>query len=571
MRVLFYEDPVTDQSSFFWRAPHVELDAAWLNVLCKAGCDARMLVHQRFVPLAKRSGVPANALFAVDEESIVAGLPDPHLNINSLFQRMADAPPAGDDPDRAPAAYDSIYQAAVELLHDRVAEALGEFRPDIIITWVPVPHLRRAFPEALILHKETSLFSRDPYPRTYYLDPSGFGAHSAVSTMSGVGVSPNTVVHYHRLKDFLASAFEIFDRTADLRKSLQDFRRSVLVAGHTNGVFFFDAACDFRSQAHLLLRVLETVPSDTAVIATEHPDCRTFSAREVEYLRSLYPNLVHWPQLAERAGASQGLVRHVDMVATMSSSIASQAIFWGKPRLALDDSRDSRVSELGSSDQEPLRMRDFDAAWLCFHYSYPEQLALREGWLNSHLAEKLRQWRVSGLKGYFEQPITSVGEMEALYKSEIAMNTRQRIGDAFAKDEDERLIDLASLSYFGSGWGSPEHTPGGSFRWTNARRAMLHLPLKCDGGVELSIFIGNSALCDCQCVTAGVGDVQLAELTLEKDQHGELLVEIPSRLMGELATSVWIDASQSFRPTPHGPELSIGVGRIRLRKIDDIG
>ncbi|MFT4252079.1 MAG: hypothetical protein QM608_06315, partial [Caulobacter sp.] len=292
-----------------------------------------MLVHDRFAQLALDHHVPPEALFTVSEDAIVDRLRDPQQNINTLFQRRFDAlniagATAGDDAELALAL--EVRDAMAEVLGGR----LEGFTPDVIVTWAPAPHLRLLFPDALILHKETSVFSRAPFPLTYYLDPRGFHRWSAMAQAEEPARTdaPATLEALHRLRGGLAGAFDALDNAAEAAARLKASGRPVLlVAGHTNGVFFYDAACRFRSQAHAVLEVLENTPADFTVTVSEHPDCRKFTAAERDFFEHRHANFASDPDLSALPGAGQHIIRHVDRVATVSSSVGLQALFWGKP------------------------------------------------------------------------------------------------------------------------------------------------------------------------------------------------------------------------------------------------
>ncbi|GEM_PF-1795504 len=569
MRVLFYEDPVTDQAAFLWRSPHIHKDSAWLLALREAGCDARMLVHDRFAQIALDCAVPEQALFTVAEDTLLDRLRDPQLDINTLFQRRFDAlaaaeTTAGDDPELA------LALETRDALADALRPCLADFTPDVIVTWAPAPHLRLLFPRALILHKETSVFSRAPFPLTYYLDPRGFHRWSAMAHAAEPArtTAPETLAALHRLRGGLASAFDALDNTVETAARLKANGRPVLlVAGHTNGVFFYDAACRFRSQAHALLEVLENVPADFTITTTEHPDCRKFTLAERDFFERRHANFVSAPGLSTLPGAGQNIIRHVDRVATVSSSVGLQALFWGKPLHALGASHLNRFAAAqGVRDPAAFEAQnafdDGNAAWLAFHYSYPDKLAASPGWLAQVLRRKLDHWLAHGLAGYFDAPLAAPDALTDAMLQETAAALATHWGPAVGTP-GRTTLDIDRIAYFGDGWSGAAPSQFGAYRWTTSETAQLRIPLSPGQDHEISIEVGTHAGCEGQGARLRLGDRVIAEAEVTTAGPSTLTATIPAADAAPI-TTLHLDSRLLDAPAPGGPRLGLITAKIKV-------
>ncbi len=570
LRVLFYEDPITDQSAFLWRAPHVMLDAPWLLALLRGGCDARMLVHDRFVEIARKADVPPHVVFAVSEADLVRRLDDPQLNVNTLFQRHFDFLVSEDGPGEGAEPGLALAFKTRDALADALSPVLGDFAPDVIITWAPAPHLRRLFPSALILHKETSVFSRAPFPLTYYLDPCGFHRWSAMARPEEPArtTDVSALRALERLRAGLASAFDLTDNVVDLADRLQP-GKTLLVAGHTNGVFFFDGACEFRSQSHALLAALEGVSADWTVIASEHPDCRRFTAAELDFFQGRHANFVPLPELASRPGSGQHLVRHADRVATVSSSVGLQALFWGKPLHALGQSHLNRFA----ATQGPLGLADTDAqnafgdpeaAWLSFHYSYPNDKAAAHNWLADHLRGKHAHWREHGLAGYFAEPIDEPASLADEMLRPVADLLRTFWGPPLGSSDEPVLLNFDHAAYFGRGWGASAPSQFGPYRWTTESEAELRLPLAPGHDHAITIEVGTHASAEGQSATVLLGDLVVARADVSITAPGRLRIEMAAADVTQPATHLRLRSGKLEAPGLGTAPLGLISARIEI-------
>lgn len=565
LRVLFYEDPLTDNASFFRRSAHLGCDAPWLRALTRDGHDPRMLVHERFLPVTRKVGVPRHAVITISEDELVNRLWNPHGDVNTLLHRHFDPLSA----DAVEALADSLDRPAAlatrALLADALEKALGDFQPDIIITWCPAPHLRVLFPNALILHKETSIFSRPPLPLTYTLDPRGFDFWSvpAQPTEPASTSDQATMDATRELRSALELAYRLQDTAfSEIEDHIGTYETSLLVVGHENGAFFFDASCSYRSQVHQLLDVLENAPPHWAVVASEHPDCRRMTPAEKDFIKERHPNFIPIPEALAPLCSGQRLVRRVDRVAAVSSSVGLHALFWGTPLHALGHSHLNRfaagqgVASLAEGPRQNA-FTDGNAAWWAFHYSYPNSLAEKPGWLSSHLRTKLDHWQAHGVAGYFAKPIADMDQMRSRLTGRSVEAIHARLGPPLGLSAVPDRLDFTNAAWFGPGWAAAETNGELVYRWTTSREAELILPLPVGHDVLITIQVGTHGGCSGQTAELRLGDLTLAAEQVGLDGAARLTARLSKTLIVDPATRLVVRAQDLAPPSEGATPLAL--------------
>jgi len=295
-----------------------------------------------------------------------------------------------------------------------IAETLGGFRPDVVITRTPAAFLRHVFPDALVLGTELGPFSRRPYPLTMFQDAMGLWSRSlpavcAEELMSRTPSGDDRALLTH-LRAHYASYFDRASPFASLEARLRRrHKRLALLPLQFGGESGFDLNGPFRNQGEYLLAVLERLPADVGVIVTEHPTALWLGDRIDEETRAFvaerFPNATFVDHRAADA-VGQMLVRHVDYVVCLSSSLGMQALFWKKPLVRVGGSHlapYATFENVASVDPalDPRDAPDHDGAlsWLFRHYYTPASLALSDpAWLDSTW-KTLRTRRERGLTG----------------------------------------------------------------------------------------------------------------------------------------------------------------------------
>lgn len=266
-------------------------------------------------------------------------------------------------------------------------EAVGERRFDCIISICDRGVLpRAAFPDAMHFSFVESPFTRSPYPRMWALDASGIDRSDVFHT--GVADGLLSSITENELNGARRFAKTMSDRLRKRQLSELSSGRlksnNVLVALQKEGVSALDTYTPYRSQLDFLLDVLETVPKDTGVVVTEHPQYPVIEKSAFLYLRRSYPNLLFYPKWMAIEGISQNLLSLVDAAVVQTSTVGIQAsLIFGKPTVCV--APESRVgpfvpcgdiSALSQIDTIPTLDDDRRfrlLAFQLFRYGYPDE------------------------------------------------------------------------------------------------------------------------------------------------------------------------------------------------------
>ena len=524
-------------------------------------------------------GLTPADLIMVEEETWLAQLGDIQENINTVFQRYL---PMEGETAEVGEEHVQRRQLALQLV-DRLsrvaAKALGGFVPDIIITWTPAPFLRKLFPEALILHRESGVFARPPYPEAFPLDPCGHYARSWPARFRAASASAAALDETRRLREFFAGVFKEVELIPERPELLKSFKRSILVAGQVSHFYSYDANCAYRSQMHMLEDVLKHAPPDCAVIYVQHPDTpQPMRENEIAWMRSRYPNFIPERQFKGSPSLSQQLLHVVDAVATVTSTVGWQSVFWGKPLIALGNGQFNAYAQAESAEAIPRVLQQAapdtlaNAAWLAFHYCIPETYLRQAGWLSSYLRDRLEHWRKRGAEGYFAEPYGPPAQVANDY-IELSRETFPAFwGSPLDGIEDEQELDFADSQRFGAGWSFCEGVAPKNHRWIEGREAVLRLALNKACAFTLSLNLSTHARCPEQTVEVFVGAQRTGSAAVAVGKSTILQIEAPKTLVTEPLTPIRLRMTQaaapldgSGQPTEDIRELSVACGRIWFR------
>ena len=301
-------------------------------------------------------------------------------------------------------------------------KALDKFRPDIVITYTTAPWLRTAFPDALIFHMEYGLYSRPPFPESFYLDPLGKFGNSTLSQYVGdlrsyqaKGSERNLVKNFRKryLDDILKPNSPFKDMCDGLRKK---FDHLMLLPLQFSGHYGFEGTSSYTSQDGLLQDVIQNVPKSTCVVALPHSTAihmtREFpDPKLLESLIAENDNLFMNAEMSRIIFPSQFMLAHMDSVASVSSSVALQGLLWGRTIYAVGNSHINAIADYEGIDTlqkcEPQVDDDQKVSmlgWLLSHYHIPGLYLHDPDWIMAHMQKSLDKWR-DGVRGleFFER------------------------------------------------------------------------------------------------------------------------------------------------------------------------
>ena len=223
---------------------------------------------------------------------------------------------------------------------ERIAALLPGFVPDCVLALSDARFLQEIYPAAAIVQHEYGLFSRSPFPESFFFDPVGptgvawLGRYwrSVVDEWQPSEEEQRVTADF---VDAYRTAIEIsnpFD--AEIATVRTRFARLALLPLQVSGHALYDGFTEVRSPLQLSEAALDALPEGMGLIVTAHPGGRTLDEQSKAYLRArhsafLMPQGDRW-----HAAPSQYLVPACDTVVCVSSSVAALTLFWGNAFVA---------------------------------------------------------------------------------------------------------------------------------------------------------------------------------------------------------------------------------------------
>ncbi len=445
MRILFHIEPLHFHNRPFHYWAWLGRAAAMGRLLAGRGWDVRWLMNaalavratshepaRRSQPSRQGHGLPRDKVVVLHQEELRAPFGCSNMQILQELQ------------------HGGWPEAAVRAHGERVRERLGGFTPDAIVTWTPADHLRAVFPEALILHTENGIFSREPYPAFQFFDPQGLYGRSLLATHADAlrARVPSKeerawlAAFRARVREHHASDSPFHSLVADLRGR---YRRVALLPLQFAGEAGFELNAPFRNQGEFLWHVLERLPDDVALLVTEHPIAHwvgdVIDEETREYLAAAAPQARFIPLTAALHGG-QVLLHHCDAVISVSSSLGLQALAFDR---LLVSPGTSHLRAWAHSD-DPARAGDevpaseFDGvlAWLLQHYSVRDARCHGDAeWLDGWLRRFVQRWR-AGLRGLEAlEPTEPLAALESAMLAAVpAPRAARAVSDAALRNGD---------------------------------------------------------------------------------------------------------------------------------------
>ena len=307
---------------------------------------------------------------------------------------------------------EKVLDAAAQCLR----RAVDGFEPDLIVTYTTAPWLQRAFPQAVVLHEEYGLFSRPPYPESFYLDPGGKFANATIARNAAALRAYAADDAEREMVERIRTLFcrEIIPKVtpfANLEAAIRKRWKTVMLlplqyCGH----YGFEGTGPYRTQGAVVRDVIERIDPNIAVLVVNHSTAHyhgTIPPPDLyAYLGRRHENLLFHDSINMVMHASQYLLAHVDMVATVSSSVGLQAVLWDKPVVALGDSHINALADYTRVEDVPTTAPARPAwdktgalAWLIRHYYIPAAYLQNKDWMTAFTERCITRHRagVTGL------------------------------------------------------------------------------------------------------------------------------------------------------------------------------
>ncbi|RCK73674.1 MAG: hypothetical protein ANABAC_2747 [Anaerolineae bacterium] len=296
---------------------------------------------------------------------------------------------------------------------------LGDWQPDIMISYSPAPFLQRAYPLALLLHSEYGMTSRPPFSESFYFDPLGYYQYSYLSRYADKIRSVNfTEKEYQALEEYRSFFVNLIDQRNPFKPLIEElrsrFKHLILVPLQASNNYWFDGNCKFKSQFHMIEWILRSTPQHIGVIFVPHPDFPVFTQDTLNYLRFRYPHFIYYDEFEQYGSVSQYFLSSVEAVASVSSMVGLQALIWNKKIIALGDSHLNIVADSTSLESieallhQPTPNKDHILLWLLSHYYIPLSYVQDPIWFGDFLENALYSFRNKKDLQDFYKPIDDI-------------------------------------------------------------------------------------------------------------------------------------------------------------------
>lgn len=375
MKILFHVEPLIEMNRPYWKETWAtQFSTQICNSLIKieeVNFEFKIILNE---PLATRFNHREVEKIVISQEEIFAAYNTRHyLDISVSLQNGQ---------------YNSNQLSALCGLYQ---DKLGGFLPDIVVCFSAVPYLKKLFPDAVILHQEFSIFSRKPFPFTWFFDPMGMFDKTLGNSFSNkfatLSMSKQEQERLCVFKDHCHSLIRKADPFKDIvRQVKQHYEKLLLLPLQFSSYSAFDSFVSYKSQYDYLVDVLEHIPKNVGLIVTTHPDYNILTNDVVDYLSQKYDAFVYSYEFEHYYAPSQYLLAHVDAVICVSSTIGLQTLLWNTKLISLGGvwryiADGDSLNDIETVLALPNRDRDATLNWILTRYAITQSDIENSQWL----------------------------------------------------------------------------------------------------------------------------------------------------------------------------------------------
>lgn len=311
---------------------------------------------------------------------------------------------------------------------------LSGFVPDVIVSFTPVAFLQSLFANALVLHHEFSIFSRLPYPQSWFFDPVGVSSRSFLNRFEReIKEAEFGELSRERVRDFKAFCQSTLLEKSPFKDALdaqrEKFEYLILLPLQFGGYYLFDDLVPFKSQYEYCVYVLDKTPHSIGVVVNMHPEYPVLEREAVEFLQSKYPHFICLESFNSIYASGQFILPFVDGVVSVSSSIVLQALLFDKKIILLGSGCFEYIADALSLDEIEkclaLEASDKDAIlyFLLTRYAITSEYLHNPLWLDGFLKRSLERFTKSGIGADFYELIDEESVVFEKLRLSIAKNS----------------------------------------------------------------------------------------------------------------------------------------------------
>lgn len=245
----------------------------------------------------------------------------------------------------------------VEDINIKIKKAINDdlFSPDLIISWEsPVYYMDKVYPAAKVIYQMPGVFSRPPFANLVSFDTGLLSESSDIIDYIPSIDELNSFDYLRTVDDEFISS--INPARHMIEKVRREHSKIILFPLQIDNYFMISSVIGRGvTQFDILVDVLKKTPKDVAVLVTNYISKDTKSAvlsrSLIDFLRRKYNNFKFFEETDHIPCVSQYLIKDVDAVISISSSLGYQAAFWKKPLLVIGQSHISTFSTANSYDE----------------------------------------------------------------------------------------------------------------------------------------------------------------------------------------------------------------------------
>ncbi|TEW52314.1 HAD family hydrolase [Psychromonas algicola] len=407
MKVLYFIEPRKELGNTLFRLGTIRnhISKEMLALKKNSNCEVHLLSSQEVVKAANEEKL----LEDVKIHSII------QKNISDLFPEsnvIASKWYTGEYSDKDKKAMEELCK-----------KSLGTFIPDVIICYESnAPYLKSLFPNAAFLNSMLGALSRAPFPELGCFDPCGIYKDSYIRKFKNELINLKvTEKQLERLTALRSTYADFIDRYNPIKSDdiRGNYKKVILVPLQVSKYFAFDdnlpENSDIKCQLDLVRYILKRVDPSIGIYVTFHAADKNFIIQtEFEKLQLEYSNLLYNSKIQKIRWCSQWILPYVDAVATVSSSVGLQAVFWRKPLFSIGNSHLAtfNAGELEEAavvlDSNLDAKVNFDGALyhlLTRYYPLMNSKVQNGDWLYAFLDEAIKKHRNGSIEfDYFKEP-----------------------------------------------------------------------------------------------------------------------------------------------------------------------
>ncbi|ULJ61201.1 hypothetical protein [Wielerella bovis] len=320
-KIHYYLDPKTEKNDFFFRYGTLKsIYLPQINKLLESNpnLEISLSCSQGLLNRAKQDNLNLDNITIIKLDNTIFDSID---NLNNIVLQEDN-------------------QAQFNSITDYLKDVFKNFNaPDLVITYENSTHwLKDIFPNAVFLHETFGAFSRAPFALFESFNPCeplwGSFQNKFSKELKAEKLSDEEADLLRKFRrQSMKSLAELTPFKQTISAWYDEYDSVCLLACQVDDYFAFTACSEYQTQESLVRYVLENIPTNIALVVTEHAYSRSLSDECVTELSKKYHNFKYLSE--EIPSVSQFLVPYIDGVISVSSSLAYQAALWQKPFFAI--------------------------------------------------------------------------------------------------------------------------------------------------------------------------------------------------------------------------------------------